>query len=791
MNATRQSGKRPRSRAEKLWLAFGGLLLALLLAGVFTLGSLRVPFEPDSRTEFVVLFALSTFNIVALLVFGLILARTLLRTWAERQTARLGARFKTKMVLGAMAVSLLPVIFLFWVSYALLNRTLAKWFPRPLEIAAEESRHILDRVWAFEYDRLRKLANSASKTGSELPWAELHMPIVSGADAAWAIYPSEYGRTAPLRARVSAAGVSDTEIEAPAQFPQLNRTLPRGGEVWTYEGKTYLAARSQTRRGDGTLIVARLMPPEFLSTLSEVEMQTRAYEQQKASLRTYRNMILLTLGLFTVLVLFSSMWFALFLSKQVTVPIEALAEGTREVARGNLGHQVDVQATAELGTLVSSFNQMTAQLADSRRQVDEFTGSLQQAVAEIEERRQLMEALQENIPTGVLSLDESGAVIRANSSVARIFGEKARAAKTLAGVMGDEAARSVEYLMRKSLRLGAATKELEIAMGDRVLHAAVTVSALGPRRSNPGYVVVIDDLTDLLRAQKAAAWQEVAQRIAHEIKNPLTPIQLSAQRLARRLERACAGLGQTSGSVPPASAAENTGTAEHTGQAGVPDLPTVGTENTGQAGRPVLPDDFAALARECTALIEREVATLKSLVDEFSQFARFPAAKTEPAEVNAIVAAALDVFSGRLDGVRLRTDLSAELPQVRADPELLRRVVVNLVDNAAEAMEGASAKELRVCTSLTSNGEMIEIAVADSGHGISPEDKEKLFLPHFSTRGRGTGLGLAIAARIVAEHGGAIRAEDNFPVGAKFIVRLPVIQADSRQFTADSWKQVR
>ncbi len=787
MNSTLQSGKRPRSRAEKLWLAFGGLLIALLLAGVFTLGSLRVPFEPDSRTEFVVLFALSTFNIVALLVFGLILARTLLRTWAERRTARLGARFKTKMVLGAMAVSLLPVVFLFFVSYALLNRTLAKWFPRPLEIAADASRQVLDDLRRQEYERMAKLAATAGSSPCELRWCRMYAPVAAGADAAWSITPAGFLGDTAATARIVVRDEGGTrELESASSLPERIRTLPNGGEVWRMNGELFLAAQAPYGGSGGILVAGKRLPPGFLQRYGEIEAQLAAYEQQNASLRTYRNMILLTLGLFTVLVLFSSMWFALFLSKQVTVPIEALAEGTREVARGNLGHQVDVQATAELGTLVSSFNQMTAQLADSRRQVDEFTGSLQQAVAEIEERRRLMEALQENIPTGVLSLDDHGAVIRANRSVARIFGEKARAAKTLAGVMGDEAARSVEYLMRKSLRLGAATKELEIAMGDRVLHAAVTVSALGPRRSNPGYVVVIDDLTDLLRAQKAAAWQEVAQRIAHEIKNPLTPIQLSAQRLARRLERACADVGQTSGSVQFASAAENTGTAEHTGQAGVPVLPTVGTENTGQAGRPVLPDDFAALARECTALIEREVATLKSLVDEFSQFARFPAAKTEPAEVNAIVAAALDVFSGRLDGVRLRTDLSAELPQVKADPELLRRVVVNLVDNAAEAMEGASARELRVTTRLTSNGEMIEIAVADSGHGISPEDKEKLFLPHFSTRGRGTGLGLAIAARIVAEHGGAIRVEDNFPVGAKFVVRLPVMQADSRQLTVDS-----
>jgi nitrogen fixation/metabolism regulation signal transduction histidine kinase len=273
-----------------------------------------------------------------------------------------------------------------------------------------------------------------------------------------------------------------------------------------------------------------------------------------------------------------------------------------------------------------------------------------------------------------------------------------------------------------------------------VLHAAVTVSALGPRRSNPGYVVVIDDLTDLLRAQKAAAWQEVAQRIAHEIKNPLTPIQLSAQRLSRHLERSDA---QQSGA------------------------------------------EFSALARECTTLIEREVATLKSLVDEFSQFARFPASKPEPAEINAIVSGALDVFAGRLDGVHLRTDLAQHLPQVKADPELMRRVLINLVDNAAEAMEGATYKELTVATRLVSDGDTVEIVVADSGHGISPEDKDKLFLPRFSTRGRGTGLGLAIAARIVADHGGAIRAEDNSPVGARFIVRLPAIEVPATQRTGD------
>ena len=263
-----------------------------------------------------------------------------------------------------------------------------------------------------------------------------------------------------------------------------------------------------------------------------------AYAQQKQSLRAYKREILLTLALITLLLLFTTTWVALFLSKQVTVPIQALAEATREISRGNFDHRIEVQAQDELGTLVRSFNRMTEQLGEGRRQINEFTKSLEQAIEEREGRRKLMEAILENIPTGVVSLNSSGEVARINSAVAMILGEHARNAHTLPELLGDEAGRAVLHLMRRSLRMGAASREIEIATAGRLVRAAVTVSSLGPRRSNPGFVVVIDDLTDLLRAQKAAAWQEVAQRIAHEIKNPLTPIQLSAQRLLRHLDRA-------------------------------------------------------------------------------------------------------------------------------------------------------------------------------------------------------------------------------------------------------------
>jgi nitrogen fixation/metabolism regulation signal transduction histidine kinase len=267
-----------------------------------------------------------------------------------------------------------------------------------------------------------------------------------------------------------------------------------------------------------------------------------------------------------------------------------------------------------------------------------------------------------------------------------------------------------------------------------VLHLAATVSSLGPRRANTGYVLVFDDLTEMLQAQKSAAWQEVARRIAHEIKNPLTPIQLSAQRLTRHLERRTQELGSQKDS------------------------------------------ELAAIAKESASLIEREVATLAALVNEFSQFVRFPEAKLQATDANNTVNEAVQVFSGRLDGITLKTSLEKNIPAVRADGPLLRSVIVNLIDNAAEALEEASLREITVGTHLRSASDTIEITVADTGQGISPEDKDKLFLPHFSTKERGTGLGLAIAAKIISEHGGSLRVEDNYPVGARFLIELPVAE---------------
>lgn len=714
----------PKSR-QRLVLIISGIILTLLLAAVFTLGSLDVPFEPQSWRVLLPLFAVSSFITAAALVFLLILIRSIFRLSLERSRQHLGARFKTKMVIGAMGISLLPILFMFFVSYSLLNRTLARWFPRPLEIAAEQSNNLLQEMGRSEHARLQAVAakyRSSVLTHPEYATFGSLIPCDEQADAYWLANPDH--SVSPL---YSCKGKHSP--------PALQKKLESGAELWSSDGQLFLAAGVPAANNAGTLYAARAVPPDFAANLAEIQRQTLAYDQEKQHLRILKRQLLLILSFFTVLLLSSVTWLALHLAKQVTVPIQALAEGTREISTGNFDYQVPEQAQDELGILVRSFNAMTTQLRDSRAQIDQFTRSLQQAVQELERRRQLMETVLENIPTGVISLSPEGKILRSNSAIPRIFGPQAREAQTIEDLVGPEDARVIQHLLRRSLRMGVVSRELELVTSGRVLHAAITVSSLGPRRANSGYVLVLDDLTELLHAQKSAAWQEVARRIAHEIKNPLTPIQLSAQRLSRQLEK----------------------------------------RDPAEAASPRDPE-LTRLVQECSRLIEREVSTLAQLVNEFSQFVRFPSAKLEPADANAIVRQAVEVFAGRLDGTTLNTSFATNLPSIRADEVLLRSVLVNLIDNAAEALESSPVRTITVSTRADADSENVQILVEDTGHGISPEDKDKLFLPHFSTKGRGTGLGLAIAARIVAEHAGTIHVEDNFPVGSRFRIILPAAE---------------
>jgi nitrogen fixation/metabolism regulation signal transduction histidine kinase len=298
---------------------------------------------------------------------------------------------------------------------------------------------------------------------------------------------------------------------------------------------------------------------------------------------------------------------------------------------------------------------------------------------------------------------------------------------TLQQVFPSEVLEDLELLLRRADRMSATTTQMEIVVQRAKLNVAVTVATLRHEGRDLGYVLVFEDLSDLLKAQKQAAWREVARRVAHEIKNPLTPIALSAERIRRHLDRG----------VPPDATSMD-------------------------------------VLNGCAETIAGSVETLRTLVDEFSTLARFPTARPQPSNINSIVENTLTMFNGRLDGIQVRTFLAADLPRVMADPEAIKRALANLVDNAAEAMQGALLREVHISTALQASRDVVEITVADSGHGVTQELKERLFLPYFSTKKRGTGLGLAIVSRIIEDHHGSIRVEENRPVGARFVVELPV-----------------
>jgi hypothetical protein len=337
----------------------------------------------------------------------------------------------------------------------------------------------------------------------------------------------------------------------------------------------------------------------------------------------------------------------------------------------------------------------------------------------------------------VLSLDAERRVSHSNDAFERLFGPQTpgaekhgRSGATLRAIFSEEVAADLEHMLRKADRMGTTTSQMEIALPRTKPNVAVTAASLQYEGERQGYVVVFEDLSDLLKAQRQAAWREVARRVAHEIKNPLTPIALSAERIRRHLER---------GATPD-------------------------------------PQSLKVIAG-CAETIADAVETVRTLVDEFAALARFPASRPQPANLNAIVESALATFSGRLDSVVVHTFLAPDLPPVMADPEAIKRAIANLVDNAAEAMQDSFVREVSVSTNLIDSREAVEIVVADTGHGITPELKERLFLPYFSTKGRGTGLGLAIVSRIVEDHQGTIRVEENHPVGARFILELPLAPA--------------
>jgi PAS domain S-box-containing protein len=727
----------PNRRRRQVLIFLLALVVALFFLG-WSQASLNLTFiRPSSAAETIFLLALSAVIFLAFVIFALILLRILLKLYVERRQARLGSRFKTKMVVAFLGLSLLPVCFLFAFAYGLLNRSLDKWFGIPFDVVRENARQIVEQL---EDSTKARALHSATLLAED---AELVRALRQ--------------KQAAALERALHRQVTDLSLVSAICFDSRGRAVARAGEPWpepselarSFPGlvsgpapfpgvsipwrlgivEFFLAARFiDNRQGKrlGTILSVVQVPVRIKQAADEIQQQAQKYDALSRKSKAVKRADLTLLGLLTLLILFVATWIALFISKQVTVPIQALAEATHEVSGGNLEFQISARADDELGSLIHSFNEMTRQLLENRRAIDQAARKLQRANRE-------MEAILTNIPTGVISFDEQRQITQVNSTVERMFGrERVKSARSLADLFSAEDAREIARLFRRAARQGAVTQQMDLDLATRHASVALTLTSIRTPHGTAGSVLVIEDLTEMLRAQKAAAWQEVARRIAHEIKNPLTPIRLSTERIQR--------LAARQGSQP-------------------------------------LSQDLLVSVAESASLIDREVATLKTLVDEFSNFARFPASRPVPSCLNTIVENALNVFDGRLKGIEVHRELQPDLPAIPADPEQMKRVVINLIDNAAEALEQSMHKEIWIRTHLDADRDVVELMVADSGPGIPPEAKEQIFLPYFSTKRLGTGLGLAIVSRIVSEHSGWIRVEENRPTGTKFVIELPVERA--------------
>jgi two-component system nitrogen regulation sensor histidine kinase NtrY len=735
----------PKTSYRKQVIILLSVCVFVLLAILVSETAFDLPFlQPGNNSEIVVFAALSALIFLLFVALSFVLMRNLLKLFAERRLGVLGSKFRTRMVAGALLLSFVPVMVMYWFAYGLMNRSIDKWFSSPIEQVRSGTRAMATLL--ADYGMQNARAEAAALAAS---------PEVERGFAShdFSKIQNEFQLRQPTLQGGFALAVQDDQIEAsqnaPAGWSVLKSKLPLADAMAAHPAQfswdqTDYTLGSAVVPGGGLILIAIPLPREFSDTVHQVEASQRRYyelaRERKVVRRTYMGLLLLL----TMIVLFVTTWLALFLAKIVTRPLSALAEATQEISRGRLDYRVDVSADDEIGDLVRSFNRMAEDLEASRRQIEASSRELSAANEELDQRRRHMETILESIPTGVLSLDAGRRVRHANQALLRMFHPESGhdapheilIGASLADVFPAEVVEDFEPLLRRADRMSVTTSQMEMQLPHTSLNVAVTVATLLRQDERAGYVIVFEDLSDLLKGQKQAAWREVARRVAHEIKNPLTPIALSAERIQRQLDRAAHD-----------------------------DPATIG------------------VVRSCASTIAGAVETVRRLVDEFSTLARFPVANPQPAEINVVIENALTMFSGRLDGVRIHTSLAPDLPKVMADSEALKRALANLVDNAAEAMRDSVVREIEISTSLVASRDAIEIAISDTGHGVTRELKEKLFLPYFSTKKRGTGLGLAIVSRIIEDHHGSIRVEENRPVGTRFIVEIPVVPESTPALT--------
>ena len=718
-------------RRDLLSVAAYGIALVALLSLCFWLTSLDFgDFRPENPTVTYVLWALSTCVVLGAITLGFLLFRNLVKLHFEYRKRKLGSRIKIMLVAGVLGLGVPPIALHVIYSITFLNRNLDKWFSHPTVEVMESAGRFMDQANAELLDALRETAErlaDSPDTGSSLQAGTLSPALRAlwqEGSATYLALAGAQGGSPPIELA--------TDGNPPAHILQLARTVDANGYS-SVSGEWLVAAVPVREAGGqlGTLVLGRKIPAEILAEQAFMQAQVNEWKQLEAARPVMWRTHVYILALITIFMLFLAVWLALFAAKQINRPIEALVTATGKLAGGHLDYRVDTPTTDELASLVESFNAMGQAL-------EAKTGQLERSNHELEDRRRFIDAILQSITPGVISVGENGEILKYNES-ARSFAndDSLDSLRSVSELLDGADQDAFQHMFSSARRTGSSSREFEIERSGRSFHLGVTVSSLDSGDMHHGFVVVLEDNTELMRAQRSEAWQEVARRLAHEIKNPLTPVALAAGRIDRLIDRF-------------ANARDS-------------------SER----------DEIEGRLRSSVRVIEREAQSLKTLIDSFSELARFPTIRPEERDLNAVVRDAVRVFDGRLPDISLSIEEDSSVALAIIDPEPMKRVIVNLIDNAAEVLRDSWMKEIVVSTRVRTDADTVELTVADSGPGISPEHKEKLFLPYFSTKRRGGGLGLPIVRNIVQDHGGTIRVEDNAPQGTRFIIEMPAARREA------------
>ncbi len=718
-----------------------GLLILIILAfvGIITFAETELSgfgaYIPVSNA--VLMFILINTNLLLLLVLILLVFRNLIKLYYERKNKIIGTKLKTRLIAAFVTLSLLPTIVLFFFSIHFISTSIAFWFNAPVEQALNNSLSVGRKLYGYiENKNLFFAKRAASQIQSRKlllkrnsKKLKRYIQVVQRAFNLQAveIYTPDAKRfTLSLAPEIRNLSFGVLTSEDLMNFPGKRpfKTVFEDSKPGEFiKTITSIPFGSIPAKAQGFLVITSMISSDLSKNLASIAKGREEYQQLKMLKKPVQVSAYIALSIVALLVIFCAVWFGFYLAKSITIPIMKFAEGTQRVTKGDLNYQIDFQADDEIGTLIKSFNSMTRELALGREKLARSENMMRDQNAEIEKSRQYMEIVLENISAGVISLDNKGIITTFN-----------KAAETMLNIRGQDIINhnykdiledhhlKIAKQIKDKLSFGFEAKAfaLSVTIAGSPRHFAVNFNTLkNGQGEDVGSVIVFDDLTELEKAQRMAAWREVARRIAHEVKNPLTPIKLSAQRLKRKYSKKI----------------------------------------------------NEKIFDTCTDIIVDHVDLIRNLVNEFSTFAKFPDSHILPCRIEDIVKETAELYKEGLDHVNIQLNCEKNLPVVNLDRQQMKQAFINLVDNAIAAMNKNGT--ITIDISFDEILKIIRIEVSDTGKGISDEDKTRLFEPYFSTKKSGMGLGLAIVNSIISDHKGMIRVQDNTPEGAKFIIELP------------------